>query len=53
VILQLRDLWLKEIAKNGSKGRIDVLSWLSKTTLDIIGLAGIAFFVICLTGLCL
>jgi cytochrome P450 len=40
--IQLRDLWLKEIAKNhdGSKGRIDVLSWLSKMTLDVIGLAG-------------
>jgi cytochrome P450 len=38
--MELRDLWSSEIAKNDSKGRINVLSWLSKVTLDIIGLAG-------------
>ncbi|PPQ72757.1 hypothetical protein CVT24_012797 [Panaeolus cyanescens] len=38
--IELRDLWLKESAKEGGKGRIDVLSWLSRMTLDVIGLAG-------------
>jgi cytochrome P450 len=38
--IQLRDMWSLEIAKAGYKGRIDVLSWLSKMTLDVIGLAG-------------
>jgi len=37
----LRERWLAEIVKSGSdQARIDVLSWLSKATLDIIGLAG-------------
>ncbi|KAG6909596.1 hypothetical protein DXG01_016635 [Tephrocybe rancida] len=37
---QLRDMWVANIAESGGIGRIDILSWLSKTTLDIIGLAG-------------
>ena len=37
---QLRDKWTAEIAKTGQTTRIDVLSWLSKATLDIIWLAG-------------
>jgi hypothetical protein len=39
--LQLRDIWATQIA-NSSSGvaRVEVLSWLSKATLDIIGLAG-------------
>ncbi|KAG6909595.1 hypothetical protein DXG01_016634 [Tephrocybe rancida] len=37
---QLRDIWTANIAEEGGQGRIEVLSWLSKTTLDIIGLAG-------------
>lgn len=37
---QLRDLWSHEIAKPDFKGRIDVLRWLSKMTLDVIGQAG-------------
>ncbi|KAG6809785.1 hypothetical protein H0H92_014734, partial [Tricholoma furcatifolium] len=37
---KLRDIWAAEISKQGSVGRIEVLSWLSRTTLDIIGLAG-------------
>lgn len=36
--VQLRDIWAEEISKG--QGQIDVLSWLSKTTLDVIGLAG-------------
>ncbi|KAJ7291595.1 cytochrome P450 [Mycena rebaudengoi] len=38
--IQLRDVWLGEAAKKDGVGNIDVLSWLSKGTLDIIGLAG-------------
>lgn len=37
---QLRDVIAAEIAKKGDVARLDVLSWISKTTLDIIGLAG-------------
>ncbi|KAL4261304.1 Cytochrome P450 superfamily protein [Pleurotus pulmonarius] len=37
--IQLRDVWAAETAKEGS-ARIDVLSWLSRMTLDVIGLAG-------------
>lgn len=39
-VTQLRDKWASEIRKEGSGGRIEVLSWLSKMTLDVIGLAG-------------
>jgi hypothetical protein len=38
-IYQLRDIWIEEISKG--RGQIDVLSWLSKMTLDVIGLAGL------------
>ncbi|KDQ25794.1 hypothetical protein PLEOSDRAFT_1046114 [Pleurotus ostreatus PC15] len=37
---QLRDLWASEANRQGGTGRIDVLSWLSRMTLDVIGLAG-------------
>ncbi|KAJ7116118.1 cytochrome P450 [Mycena crocata] len=37
---QLRDIWTDEIAKEGGVARLDVLEWLHRTTLDIIGLAG-------------
>jgi hypothetical protein len=41
---QLRDKWMEEIKKSeraqGGKVPINVLSWLSRATLDIIGLAG-------------
>jgi hypothetical protein len=39
---QLRDAWAAEIAKaeDSNPTRLDVLSWLSRATLDIIGLAG-------------
>ena len=33
-------MWDAEISKQGEPARIDILKWLSKTTLDIIGLAG-------------
>ncbi|TFK60962.1 cytochrome P450 [Pluteus cervinus] len=38
--VQLRDAWAAEITKQGGIGKIEALGWLSKTTLDIIGLAG-------------
>ncbi|KAJ7146652.1 cytochrome P450 [Mycena epipterygia] len=38
--VQLRDLWKRQVAANGRPTRIDVLSSLSKITLDIIGQAG-------------
>ncbi|KZT05294.1 cytochrome P450 [Laetiporus sulphureus 93-53] len=38
--MQLRDIWSAEIAKHGEPARVDVLSGLSKATLDVIGLAG-------------
>ncbi|PPQ79656.1 hypothetical protein CVT26_015782 [Gymnopilus dilepis] len=36
--IQLRDIWADEIIK--ANGQVEVLSWLSKMTLDVIGLAG-------------
>ena len=38
--LQLRDIWSSEIVKQDSEARIECLSWMSRVTLDIIGLAG-------------
>lgn len=40
--MQLRDLWLAEISKAGDAGiaRVNAVKWLSRATLDIIGLAG-------------
>ncbi|KAJ6619284.1 cytochrome P450 [Mycena sp. CBHHK59/15] len=38
--VQLRDVWAREIAEDGKSKRIDVLSWLRKMTLDVIGQAG-------------
>ncbi|KAJ7120541.1 cytochrome P450 [Mycena crocata] len=38
--IQLRDIWAAQAAKEGGVARVEVLSWLSKATLDIIGLAG-------------
>ncbi|KAF8898203.1 cytochrome P450 [Gymnopilus junonius] len=35
---QLRDIWTEESRK--ANGQVEVLSWLSKMTLDVIGLAG-------------
>ncbi|KAJ7479217.1 cytochrome P450 [Mycena latifolia] len=37
---QLRDIWAADAAQNGGVARVEILSWLSKATLDIIGLAG-------------
>ncbi|KAJ7078321.1 hypothetical protein B0H15DRAFT_789063, partial [Mycena belliarum] len=38
--LQLRDMWAAEAARAGGVARLEVVSWLNKVTLDIIGLAG-------------
>ncbi|KAJ7693091.1 cytochrome P450, partial [Mycena rosella] len=38
--IQLRDIWATQAAKAGGVARVEILSWLSKATLDIIGLAG-------------
>ncbi|KAL5478249.1 hypothetical protein ACEPAI_2433 [Sanghuangporus weigelae] len=42
--LQLRDIWKSEVMAESEKAEngkiIEVLSWLSRTTLDVIGLAG-------------
>ncbi|KAF7334967.1 hypothetical protein MVEN_02246700 [Mycena venus] len=39
--IQLRDIWAAQVAKsNDGVARVEALSWLSKATLDIIGLAG-------------
>jgi hypothetical protein len=40
--LELRDAWDREIKRgeHNGNGRINVLSWLSRMTLDVIGLAG-------------
>jgi len=39
--IQLRDIWMSQVAESTSGVQtIDALSWLSRTTLDIIGLAG-------------
>ncbi|KAI5118119.1 hypothetical protein M0805_008028 [Coniferiporia weirii] len=41
--LQLRDIWKSEFKEEKDTQRIEVLSWLSRTTLDIIGLAGFGY----------
>jgi len=38
--LELRDVWVREIKREEKNNRINVLSWLSRMTLDVIGLAG-------------
>ncbi|KAJ7472542.1 cytochrome P450 [Mycena latifolia] len=37
---QLRDIWMRQIADDSGSARIDVLAWLRKMTLDVIGQAG-------------
>ncbi|KAJ7141737.1 cytochrome P450 [Mycena crocata] len=40
ISIQLRDIWASQAATNGGFARVEALSWLSKATLDIIGMAG-------------
>lgn len=37
---QLRDIWQQQLDENGGTSVIDVLPWLTRATLDIIGSAG-------------
>ncbi|KAJ7496541.1 cytochrome P450 [Mycena latifolia] len=48
--LELRDIWASQVSNAGGTARLDVLSWLSKATLDIIGLAGFNYHFNSLTG---
>ncbi|KNZ77019.1 Secologanin synthase [Termitomyces sp. J132] len=41
--IQLRDAWASENDRKDGQDWIDALSWLSRTTLDVIGLAGLFF----------
>ncbi|KAJ7767227.1 cytochrome P450 [Mycena metata] len=38
--VELRDVWTRKIGDNSKSTRIDILDWLSKMTLDVIGQAG-------------
>ncbi|KAJ7597102.1 cytochrome P450 [Mycena floridula] len=38
--IELRDMWMAQLQSAGGGGSIEVLSWLNRATLDIIGLAG-------------
>lgn len=39
-VQQLRDVWIAEVSKSPTRARVDALPGLSRTTLDVIGLAG-------------
>lgn len=41
--LQLRDIWAAKIAEQNGVVRLDILPWLSRMTLDVIGRAGFAY----------
>ncbi|KAJ7926750.1 cytochrome P450, partial [Mycena leptocephala] len=38
--VQLRDIWAHQVAQENGAARIDVMSWLRRMTLDVIGQAG-------------
>ncbi|KAJ7718641.1 cytochrome P450 [Mycena metata] len=38
--IQLRNIWAAQATRDGGTARVEIVSWLSKATLDIIGLAG-------------
>jgi len=48
--IELRDIWSKEIVKHDGVAPIECLSWMSRTTLDIIGLAGFNYNFNALSG---
>ncbi|KAG5639166.1 hypothetical protein H0H81_006070 [Sphagnurus paluster] len=50
LIEKLRDIWAAENAREGGTSQIDALSWLSRATLDIIGLAGFNYHFDALSG---
>ncbi|KAJ7272933.1 cytochrome P450 [Mycena rebaudengoi] len=41
--IQLRDIWASQIAQEGRIAPVEVMSWLNKATLDMIGLAGFGY----------
>ncbi|KAJ3573312.1 hypothetical protein NP233_g2500 [Leucocoprinus birnbaumii] len=41
--IRLRDIWIAQAKVNGGEARIDGLSWLCKTALDVIGEAGFGY----------
>jgi hypothetical protein len=42
VVFQLRDVWSAMTVASEHTTRIDIMPWLSKMTLDVIGLAGMS-----------
>lgn len=38
--IQLRDVWMAQVGTDDKSARVDVLSWLSRMTLDVIGRSG-------------
>ncbi|KAJ7691358.1 cytochrome P450 [Mycena rosella] len=38
--MQLRDIWARQVTQENNESRIEVLSWLRRMTLDVIGQAG-------------
>jgi hypothetical protein len=42
-VFQLRDIWSTMTVASEHTARIDIMPWLSKMTLDVIGLAGTSF----------
>ncbi|KAF9453671.1 cytochrome P450 [Macrolepiota fuliginosa MF-IS2] len=41
--VQLRDTWTSEMKDGDGEAKVDALSWLSRTTLDVIGKAGFGY----------
>ncbi|KAJ7496540.1 cytochrome P450 [Mycena latifolia] len=48
--VELRDIWAAQASNAGGTARLDAVSWLSKATLDIIGLAGFNYHFNSLSG---
>ncbi|KAF9265256.1 cytochrome P450 [Marasmius fiardii PR-910] len=48
--IELRDIWISHIEKDGSTAQVDVVPWLSRMTLDVIGLAGFDYQFSALSG---
>lgn len=41
--IELRDVWLQQVAQEDGIAKVEALSWLSRLTLDVIGLAGLNY----------
>ncbi|KAJ7491080.1 cytochrome P450 [Mycena latifolia] len=48
--IELRDILATQVANSGGTARVDILPWLSRATLDIIGLAGFNYHFNSLSG---